>query len=131
MTTEAVEEIARSVGTGAGPLLEQSECRHAEAVATAIYEDAERSKRAEVEEALGKLDPGGERNDAQRDVIEGMADAIVERLLAAPLSSIRRGGDEPALDTVVRLFDIEVVEADDDGMDGRRSHREEVTGVDS
>ncbi|WP_254841018.1 hypothetical protein [Natronomonas marina] len=132
MTTDAVEEIDWTLGSGATPLLEQPECQHAEDVATAIYEDAERIKRGEVEEALGKLDARGELGDAQRDVVEGLADAIVDQLLAAPITRIQRGGDGSTLDTVVRLFDLDIeVEADDDEMHEYGSYQPEATSVDS
>jgi glutamyl-tRNA reductase len=130
MTTDAVEEIDWTLGSGATPLLEQSGCQHTEDVVTAIYEDVERIKRGEVEEALGKLDARGELSDAQRDVVEGMADAIVDQLLAAPITCIQRGGDGSTLDTVVRLFDLEVV-ADDDEMYEYGSYQPEVTSVDN
>jgi len=131
MMTDAVEEIDWTVGSGATPLLEQSGCQHAEDVATTIHEDAERIKRGEVEEALGKLDARGELSDAQRDVVEGMADAIADQLLAAPITRIQRGGDGSTLDTVVRLFDLDIeVEADNDEMHEYDSYRPEVTSVD-
>ena len=130
MTTDAVEEIDWTLGSGATPLLEQSGCQHAEDVATAIYEDAERIKRGEVEEALGKLDARGELSDAQRDVVEGMADAIVDQLLAAPITCIQRGDDESTLDPVVRLFDLEVG-VDDDELHEYGSYQPEVTSVDN
>jgi len=132
MTTDAVEKIDWTVGSGATPLLEQSGSQHAEDVVTAIYQDAERIKRGEVEEALGKLDARGELSDAQRDVVEGMADAIVDQLLAASITCIQRGGDGSTLDTVVRLFDLDIeVEADDDEMHEYGSYRPEVTSVDN
>jgi glutamyl-tRNA reductase len=132
MTTDAVEEIDWTAGSGATPPLEQSGCQHAEDVATAIYEDAERIKRREVKEALGKLDECGELSDAQRDVVEGMAAAIVDQLLAAPITRIQRGGDGSTLDTVVRLFDLDiVVEADDDEIHEYGSYQPEATSVDN
>jgi len=130
MTTDAVEEIDWTLG--APPLLEQSGCQPAEDVATAIYEDAERIKRGEVEKAIGKLDARGELSDAQRDVVEGMADAIVDQLLAAPITRIQRGGDGSTLDAVARLFDLDIeVEADDVEMHEYDSYRPEVTSVDN
>lgn len=132
MTTDAAEEIDWAVGSGATPLLEQPECQPAEDVATAMYEEAVRIKRGEVEEALGKLDARGELSDTQRDVVEGMGDAIVNQLLAAPITRIQRGGGRSTLDTVVRLFDLDIeVKADDDEIHEYGSYQPEVTSVDN
>jgi glutamyl-tRNA reductase len=132
MTTDAVEEMDRILGSGAPLLHEQPGCQHAEDVAAAIYEDAERIKRGEIEEALGELDARGELSDAQRDIVEGMADAIVEQLLPAPIPRVRRGGDGCTLDAVVRLFDLDIeVEADDDEMSECGSYRPEAMSVDN
>jgi glutamyl-tRNA reductase len=131
MTTDAIEEIDWATSSGATPLLEQSECQHTEDVITAIYDDAERIKRDEVKESLGKLDARGELSDAQRDIVKRMANAIVDQLLAAPITCVHRADDGSTLDTVVRLFDIDIeVEADDDEMHEYRSNRPEVSSDD-
>lgn len=132
MTTDAAEELEWTVGSGATSLLEQSGCQHAEDVATAMYEDAERTKRSEVEEALGKLDAHGELDDAQRNVVERMADAMVDQLLAAPITCIQRGRNGSTLDTVVRLFGLDIeVGTDPDRMYDYDSSRCEVTSDDN
>lgn len=113
MTTDAVEEVDSIVDAGPIRLLERYKRQRAEDVVTAIYEDAERIERREVEEAISKLEARGDLNDVQCDVVEGMADTIVDRLLAAPTESIWQAVDRSTLHTAVQLFDPEL-ETDDE-----------------
>jgi glutamyl-tRNA reductase len=126
MTTDPIEEVDRTTGSGATPPVEQPECQHAEDVVAEMYEDAERIKRGEVEEALDKLHAHGELSDSQREAVERMADAIVDQLLAAPITSSYSADDSAALDTAVRLFD-RTDEVDYDELHEDGSYRPEVT----
>jgi glutamyl-tRNA reductase len=127
MTTDAVEEVDVTAGSDTVRLPDGDSHQHAEDVVAAIHEDAERIRRRAVDEAFGKLDARDDLDDVRRDVIEGMADAIVDQLLAAPTTSVHEADDRSTLDTAVQLFDLEVeVDADETHADG--SYRPEVSG---
>lgn len=67
-------------------------------------------KQREVTTALSKLEQAsdGELTDAQREVVESMADALVSQLLAAPTKSLRHAAEEDdwsTIHTAIQLFD--------------------------
>lgn len=117
-------------GTGANLPRERAECRHADVVAAAIHADAERIKRGELEEALGKLDACSDLSDAQREVVERMADAIVGQLLAAPTTTISDTGDRSTLDAAVRLFGLEGAAATGETHEAESSRTEVPSDAD-
>lgn len=71
-----------------------------------LREHAERTKQAELDEALTKLDAQGELTDAQRETLTRMATRITDRILAPPEATMN-GTAEPEkyAKTVLRLFD--------------------------
>jgi len=82
--------------------------RRADAVIRGMYRGAERIKRRELQTALSKLDRGDGLSGAQRAVVEGLADALVNQLLAVPTESLRDAAAEDDWETVasaIRLFD--------------------------
>jgi glutamyl-tRNA reductase len=127
MTTDAVEESDVTAGSDAVRSPDGDSHQHAEDVVAAMHEDGERIRRREVDEALDKLDARDSLGDAQRDVIERMAGAIVDQLLATPTTSVRESDDRSTLDTAVRLFDLDV-EVETDERHADRSYRPEVSG---
>ena len=87
-------------------LLAQYKRKRADKVISAMYESAERVKAQELETAVGKAD----LNDDQREVVEAMADAIVNQLLSAPTKSLRDAAEEDdwsTINTALQLFDPE------------------------
>jgi hypothetical protein len=74
------------------------------AAIAAIREEGERIKRHETEQLLRELD--AENSADERRAIEELADAIVERLLAVPIASLRGATvDDRAIETAIELFD--------------------------
>ncbi|WP_459191357.1 glutamyl-tRNA reductase [Halosimplex sp. J119] len=87
-------------------LLAQYKRKRADRVISAMYESAERVKAQEVERAVSE----GDFDDDQREVIEAMADAVVNQLLAAPTKSLRDAAEEDdwsTINTALQLFDPE------------------------
>ncbi|QGN06722.1 glutamyl-tRNA reductase [Halorhabdus sp. CBA1104] len=98
---EAVEEIVESEFRN---LLTQFKRNRADDVISSMYESAERVKARELQEAFGKLD----LDDDQQEVVESMADSLVNQLLAAPTESLRDAAEDDdwtTIDTALRLFD--------------------------
>jgi glutamyl-tRNA reductase len=101
---EAAEAVEAMVDEEFDHLLTQFKRKRADRVVAAMYESAERIKRAELETALGKLDLEAE----QEAVIESMTDAVVSELLAAPTQSLRDAAEEDdwsTIQTALQLFD--------------------------
>ncbi|WP_435099455.1 glutamyl-tRNA reductase [Halarchaeum sp. P4] len=108
-------------------LLSQYKRKRADAVIARMYESAERLKDREVATALSRLESHGEDgvDDAQREVVESLADALVSQILAAPTRSLRDAAAEDDWETIataLRLFDPEFEDDDADpirlGEDG-------------
>jgi len=70
----------------------------------AIERRSEEIKRAELDEALDKLEQRGALDDRQRAAVAAAADAIVRDLLSAPREAIRETNDQQALETALELF---------------------------
>jgi len=87
-------------------LLEQYKRKRADDVISAMYESAERVKARELDTALDR----GDFDDDQREVVEAMADSIVNQLLSAPTKSLRDAAAEDdwsTINTALQLFDPE------------------------
>ncbi len=63
--------------------------------------EVERSRRAELDTALDRLEAAGEFTDAQRAVVEQLADRLTRQLVGAPLD---RATSPMEAATVRRLF---------------------------
>ena len=101
---EAVEEM---IDVEFEHLQSRYKRKRADQVISAMYESAERVKARELETAFEKLDgfDGG-----QREVVEAMADALVNQLLAAPTKSLRDAAEQDDWSTInaaLQLFDPE------------------------
>ena len=97
----AVEDI---VEDELSHLLTRYKRSRADDVISTMYESAERVKAREVEQALSTLD----LDDEEREVVEAMADSLVNQLLAAPTKSLRdaaEADDWATIDTALGLFD--------------------------
>ena len=109
-------------------LLSQYKRKRADAVIAQMYESAERTKDREVATALSRLDAAsdGGIGDAEREVVESLADALVSQLLAAPTRSLREAAGEDDWETIataIRLFDPDVDGVDPAFGDGVESPR--------
>ncbi|SNZ06591.1 glutamyl-tRNA reductase [Natronoarchaeum philippinense] len=107
---ESVAEVEAIIDREFDRLLEQYKRKRADEVIAAMYESAERVKSEEVSTAVSKLeaDIDGELPEAQREVIEAMADSLVSQLLAAPTKSLREAAAEDdwtTINTALQLFD--------------------------
>jgi glutamyl-tRNA reductase len=82
--------------------------RDPETVRQAIRRRSELLKRREVDQAVNKLRIRGEFTESKREIIEEMADAIVDGVLAAPESVLEQASsDEDAVETAIELFDLD------------------------
>jgi len=103
---EAATVVEEMIDVEFDRLLAQYKRKRADRVISAMYESAERVKASELETALEKAD----FDDEQRAVIESMADAIVNQLLAAPTKSLRDAAEDDdwsTINTALQLFDPE------------------------
>ncbi|WP_275883706.1 glutamyl-tRNA reductase [Halorhabdus sp. BNX81] len=85
-------------------LLTRYKRSRADDVISTMYESAERVKARELEQALASMD----LDDDEREVVEAMADSLVNQLLAAPTKSLRdaaEADDWDTIDTALQLFD--------------------------
>ncbi len=128
MTTDGIGERDWTAGHD-GPALGERDSADAEEVATEMHRNAERIRRSELEQALCKLDAHGTVSDAQRDAIEELTDAIVDRLLAAPMTRLQGENGCPP-EAVVRLLELDTDTEHDDQLHGYGSYCQEVTGGD-
>ncbi|MFW6436142.1 MAG: glutamyl-tRNA reductase [Halococcoides sp.] len=106
--TAAVEEL---IDETCARLDRRLERRRADAAISAMYEAGERIKATQIEQASQRIDAGGD----ERRVLEDMADAIVNRLLATPTEALRdaaEDGDLETLETALDVFDPEESAAD-------------------
>lgn len=106
---EAAIDVEELIKEAYEELLAQYKRKRADEVISAMYEGAERRKAAELEKAFSKLDLDGE----QREVVESMADSIVNQLLAPPTSGLRdaaEADDWSTINTALQLFEPEFSE---------------------
>lgn len=94
-------------------LIDQYKRRRADAVIRGMYQGAEAMKQRELETALKKLEADQSLTAEQREVIERLADSLVDQLLAVPTESLRDAAAEDDWDTVasaIELFDPALME---------------------
>ncbi|WP_090618934.1 glutamyl-tRNA reductase [Natrinema salaciae] len=111
--SEAAREVEAMIDHEFDLLCEQYKRARADEAIAAMYESAERIKEREVETALSQLE--GEEGEAHREVVEAMADSLVNQLLAPPTKSLREAAAEDdwsTIHTALQLFNPEF-EADD------------------
>jgi len=105
---EAAEEVEAIIDREFEHLLERYKRKRADEVVAAMYEGAEAVKSAELDRALHQLEAEGDLSAGQREAVEAMADALVNKLLAAPTRSLRDAAAEDdwtTIHTALRLFD--------------------------
>ncbi|QLG51189.1 glutamyl-tRNA reductase [Natrinema halophilum] len=106
---DAAREVEAMIEREFTLLAEQYKRARADEAIAAMYESAERIKDREVETALSRLDGDG-ASEAQREVVEAMADSLVNKLLAPPTKSLREAAAEDdwsTIHTALQLFDPE------------------------
>jgi glutamyl-tRNA reductase len=110
---EAAAAVEELVASEHERLLETYKRKRADAVIAAMYKGAERLKAAELARAESRLaaagdDDGDGVSDAEREVLDDFADALVSRLLAVPTRSLREAAvedDWTTISTALELFD--------------------------
>jgi glutamyl-tRNA reductase len=101
---EAAAAVEEMIDVEFEHLLEQYKRKRADRVISAMYESAERVKARELDTAFETA----EFDEDQREVIESMADAMVNQLLAAPTRSLRDAAEQDdwsTINTALQLFD--------------------------
>ncbi|MFB6163428.1 MAG: glutamyl-tRNA reductase [Halococcoides sp.] len=119
--TTAIEQVERHIADARERLDTRLERRPADAAISAMYESGERIKAAQVERASRRIDADA----SERAVLEDMADAIVNRLLATPTEALRdaaENGDVDTLETALDVFDP--TDEADEGIDRPPAERE-------
>jgi len=106
----AAEEAKRIIAAEFDRLLDQYKRKRADEVIAAMYESADRVKSQEVSTAITQLEAetDGELTAGEREVVESMADALVNKLLAPPTKSLREAAGEDdwtTINTALQLFD--------------------------
>ncbi len=113
---DAAREVEAMLEAEFQRLLAQYKRKRADEVIARMYESADRLKAREVSTAVSKLEAAeGEVSEAEREVLESMADALVSQLLAAPTKSLRDAAEEDdwsTIATALELFDPDF----EDGM---------------
>jgi len=105
---EAAAEVEAIIDEAFEHLLERYKRKRADEVIAAMYEGADAVKTAELDRALDQLEAEGDLSDGQREAVAAMADALVNKLLAAPTSSLRDAAAEDdwtTIHTALQLFD--------------------------
>jgi len=107
---EAVDEVEAIIDREFERLLEQYKRKRADEVIAAMYESADRVKSEEVSTAVSKFEAetDGDLPDEQREILEALADALVNKLLAPPTKSLREAAAEDdwtTINTALQLFD--------------------------
>lgn len=123
---DAAESVEAMIDREFERLLEDYKRKRADEVISAMYESAERVKERELSEALSKLEAHGDLSADQREVVSGLADALVSQLLAPPTKSLRDAAAEDdwaTITTALQLFDP------DFGEDGQGEPSEFVRKV--
>jgi glutamyl-tRNA reductase len=106
---KAAEAVEAMIDDEFDHLISQYKRKRADQVIAAMYEGAERVKARELRTAVSRLEAetDGEVTDAEREVIESMADALVGQLLSAPTQSLREAAendDWSTINTALQLF---------------------------
>jgi glutamyl-tRNA reductase len=106
---EAAAAVEAMIDEEFDHLISQYKRKRADQVIAAMYEGAERVKAQELGTAVSKLEAAsdGETTDAEREILESMADALVGQLLSAPTQSLRdaaENDDWSTINAALQLF---------------------------
>lgn len=106
---DAAETVESMIDEELEHLLSQYKRKRADQVISAMYEGAERIKARELRTAVSKLtqERDADVSDAEKEILESMADALVGQLLSAPTQSLRdaaENDDWSTISTALQLF---------------------------
>ncbi len=107
---EAARTVEAMIDGELEHLLSQYKRKRADQVIATMYEGAERIKNRELTTAISKLESesdGDGISEAEQEILESMADALVGQLLSAPTQSIRNAAendDWSTISTALGLF---------------------------
>ena len=87
-------------------LMAQYKRKRADQVIAAMYEGAERIKARELRTAVSKLESEGGVSEAEREILESMADALVGQLLSAPTESLREAAENDEWSTIRTALEL-------------------------
>jgi glutamyl-tRNA reductase len=107
--TEAAVEAEAIVDQEIESLRRDLKKREAEAMLSAIYEQAEQLRQSEVERAVNRLDQNGGLSEDEQAVLEDLGSALVNKLLSTPTQSIKEAAvseDYETLRTVADVFEV-------------------------
>lgn len=107
--TEAAVEAEAIVDQEIESLRRDLKKREAEAMLSAIYEQAEQLRQSEVERAVNRLDQNGGLTEDEQAVLEDLGSALVNKLLSTPTQSIKEAAvseDYETLRTVADVFEV-------------------------
>jgi glutamyl-tRNA reductase len=105
---EAAEAVEAIIDSEFDRLLDQYKRNRANEVIATMYEGADAVKEAELQQAFSRLESTDGLTQEQRVIVESMADALVNKLLAAPTKSLREAAGEDdwtTIHTALQLFD--------------------------
>jgi glutamyl-tRNA reductase len=99
---EAAREVESMIDDELEHLLSQYKRKQADQVIAAMYEGAERIKGRELRTAISKLEQESETgvSEAEHEILESRADALVGQLLSAPTRSLRDAAEEDDWSTI-------------------------------
>ncbi|SEW25542.1 glutamyl-tRNA reductase [Halobacterium jilantaiense] len=105
---DAAREVEAMITEEFEHLLAQYKRKRADEVIARMYESADRLKGREVQTAVQRLEAerGEDLDDAEREVVESMADALVSQLLAAPTRSLRDAAAEDDWSTIATALEL-------------------------
>lgn len=104
---EAAQTVEGMIDAEFEHLMDQYKRKRADQVIAAMYEGAERIKARELRTAVSKLESEGRVSEAEREILESLADALVGQLLSAPTESLREAAqndDWSTIRTALELF---------------------------
>ncbi|MCQ4333791.1 glutamyl-tRNA reductase [Natronomonas sp. F2-12] len=102
----AAETVEAMIDEEFDHLMAQYKRKRADQVIGAMYEGAERIKARELRTALSKLENEGGVSEAEREILESMADALVGQLLSAPTESLREAAENDEWSTIRTALEL-------------------------
>ncbi|MFB6085693.1 MAG: glutamyl-tRNA reductase [Halodesulfurarchaeum sp.] len=116
--SEAATEAETIVDREMAALERDLKKREAESMLSTIYERAEELRAAEVRRAANRLEEKGGLNEAEREILEEMGSALVNKLLSTPTRTIKEAAvseDYQTLQAVAEVFQVPETPSAGDG----------------
>ncbi|MFP4530629.1 MAG: glutamyl-tRNA reductase [Halodesulfurarchaeum sp.] len=99
--------------------------REAESMLSTIYERAEELRTAEIRRAANRLEENGGLTEGDREILEELGSALVNKLLSTPTRTIKEAAvseDYETLRAVAEVFQVPEEPAEDEGQNARTEH---------